>query len=130
MIDRPTIAKIMDATKIEEVVSEFVTLKKRVTVEGYFKPEEWQDAEGVKHNRVILVATKFYEAVEIPFLPCQRLYLVFQYLFFMLRPPQLLFRFLYFLIECFQLFIHKRLSSFLGMSTYILLGSPKEDSRL
>ena len=35
-----------------------------ITVEGYFKPEEWQDAEGVKHNRVILVATKFYEAVE------------------------------------------------------------------
>ena len=29
MIDSPTIAKIMDATKIEEVVSEFVTLKKR-----------------------------------------------------------------------------------------------------
>lgn len=29
MIDRPTIAIIMDATKIEEVVSEFVTLKKR-----------------------------------------------------------------------------------------------------
>lgn len=29
MIDRLTIAKIMDATKIEEVVSEFVTLKKR-----------------------------------------------------------------------------------------------------
>ena len=29
MIDRPTIAKIMDATKKEEVVSEFVTLKKR-----------------------------------------------------------------------------------------------------
>ena len=32
--------------------------------EGYFKPEEWQDAEGVKHSRVILVATKFYEAEE------------------------------------------------------------------
>ncbi len=29
MIDRPTIDRIMDATKIEEVVSEFVTLKKR-----------------------------------------------------------------------------------------------------
>lgn len=29
MIDRPTIERIMDATKIEEVVSEFVTLKKR-----------------------------------------------------------------------------------------------------
>lgn len=27
MIDKPTIARIMDSTKIEEVVSEFVTLK-------------------------------------------------------------------------------------------------------
>lgn len=35
-----------------------------LTVEGYFKPEEWQDADGVKHNRVAFVATKFYEAVE------------------------------------------------------------------
>ena len=33
----------------------------RLTVEGYFKPEEWSDQEGVKHNRVVLVATKFYE---------------------------------------------------------------------
>ena len=32
-----------------------------LTVEGYFKPEEWTDKEGVKHNRVIMVATKFYE---------------------------------------------------------------------
>ena len=32
-----------------------------LTVEGYFKPEEWSDQEGVKHNRVVLVATKFYE---------------------------------------------------------------------
>ena len=31
-----------------------------ITVEGYFKPEEWQDADGVKHNRVVLVANKFY----------------------------------------------------------------------
>ena len=28
------------------------------------KPEEWQDADWVKHSRVILVATKFYEAEE------------------------------------------------------------------
>ena len=35
-----------------------------LTVEVYFKPEEWQDAEEIKHNRVILVVTKFYEAVE------------------------------------------------------------------
>ena len=33
-----------------------------LTVEGYFKPEEWSDQEGVKHSRVLLVATKFYEA--------------------------------------------------------------------
>ena len=31
-----------------------------ITVEGHFKPEEWQDADGVKHNRVVLVANKFY----------------------------------------------------------------------
>ena len=35
-----------------------------LTVEGYFKPEEWQDADGVKRNRVAFVATRFYEAVE------------------------------------------------------------------
>ena len=32
-----------------------------LTVEGYFKPEEWSDQDGVKHSRVLLVATKFYE---------------------------------------------------------------------
>ncbi len=31
-----------------------------ITVEGYFKPEEWQDSEGVNRNRVVLVASKFY----------------------------------------------------------------------
>ena len=35
-----------------------------LTVEGYFKPEEWTDKEGVKHNRVIMVATKFYPSVD------------------------------------------------------------------
>ena len=35
-----------------------------LTVEGYFRPEEWQDADGVKRNRVAFVATRFYEAVE------------------------------------------------------------------
>ena len=32
-----------------------------LTVEGYFKPEEWTDQEGAKRQRVVLVATKFYE---------------------------------------------------------------------
>lgn len=35
-----------------------------LTVEGYFKPETWQDADGTKHNRVILVATSFEEPAE------------------------------------------------------------------
>ena len=32
-----------------------------LTVEGFFKPEEWTDKDGVKHSRIIMVATKFYE---------------------------------------------------------------------
>ena len=45
-----------------EEVEKFATLQKgnRVTVEGFFKPEEWTDKDGKKHNRVTLVATKFY----------------------------------------------------------------------
>lgn len=31
-----------------------------VTIEGYFKPEEWTDEAGNKRNRVTMVATKFY----------------------------------------------------------------------
>ena len=33
-----------------------------LTVEGYFKPEA--DNGGVKHNRIVMVAVKFYPAVE------------------------------------------------------------------
>ena len=35
-----------------------------LTVEGYFKPEEWSDNVGVKHNRIVMVAVKFYPTVE------------------------------------------------------------------
>lgn len=35
-----------------------------LTVEGYFKPEEWADQGGVKHNRIVMTAVKFYPAVE------------------------------------------------------------------
>lgn len=35
-----------------------------LTVEGYFKPEEWADRNGVKHNRIVMVAVKFYPTVE------------------------------------------------------------------
>ncbi len=38
--------------------SDFELLAKgnRVTIEGYFKPEEWTDNKGVKHSHVIMVA--------------------------------------------------------------------------
>ena len=53
----------VEAWRKNENTSSFDRLVKGslLTVEGYFKPEEWQDADGVKHNRVVLVATKFYE---------------------------------------------------------------------
>lgn len=35
-----------------------------LTVEGYFKPEEWADKDGVVHNRISMVAVKFYPAEE------------------------------------------------------------------
>lgn len=35
-----------------------------LTVEGYFNPEEWTDKEGVKHDRIVMVATSFYPAQE------------------------------------------------------------------
>lgn len=49
-----------------ENISSFDRLNKgaMITVEGYFKPEEWTSEDGVKHNRVVLVANKFYEPTE------------------------------------------------------------------
>ena len=35
-----------------------------LTVEGYFKPEEWTDQDGAKRKCVVLVAIKFYETAE------------------------------------------------------------------
>lgn len=56
----------IEAWSKNETTSSFDRLTKgaMITVEDCFKPEEWLDVEGVKHNRVILVAAKFYEAVE------------------------------------------------------------------
>ena len=53
-----------EAWRTNENTESFDKLTKgtMLTVEGYFKPEEWSDQEGVKHSRVLLVATKFYEA--------------------------------------------------------------------
>ena len=53
----------IEAWRKNENANSFDRIKKGalLTVEGYFKPEEWQDVDGTKHNRVVLVATKFYE---------------------------------------------------------------------
>ena len=48
--------------------SDFNLIKKgkMITLEGFFKPEEWTDAEtGAKRNRVVLVATKVYATPDI-----------------------------------------------------------------
>ena len=56
----------IEAWRKNESIDSFDRLTKgaMITVEGYFKPEEWQDGEGVKHNRVVLVANKFYETLD------------------------------------------------------------------
>ncbi|MBR5398171.1 MAG: single-stranded DNA-binding protein, partial [Bacteroidales bacterium] len=53
----------VEAWRKNENTESFDKLSKgsMLTVEGYFKPEEWSDLEDVKHQRVLLVATKFYE---------------------------------------------------------------------
>ena len=56
----------MEAWRKNENAGSFDQLTKGtlLTVEGYFKPEEWTDKDGVLHNRIVTVAVKFYLAVE------------------------------------------------------------------
>ena len=53
----------MEAWRKNEHTESFDKLTKGtlLTVEGFFKPEESTDKDGVKHSRIIMVATKFYE---------------------------------------------------------------------
>lgn len=54
----------MEAWRKNEHTESFDKLVKGniITVEGYFKPDEWTDQQGTKHSRVIFIATKCYEA--------------------------------------------------------------------
>lgn len=56
----------MEAWRKNEHKDSFDKLTKGalLTVEGFFKPEEWTDKDGVSHNRIIMVATKFYPTPE------------------------------------------------------------------
>lgn len=55
----------IEVWKKTEKVSELDILKKsrHITVEGYFRPEEWEK-DGKKQSRVVLTATKFYPTPE------------------------------------------------------------------
>ena len=56
----------IEAWKSNEAADAFnlLTKGKRITVEGYFKPEELTDKDNVNHNTIKLVATKFSEVTE------------------------------------------------------------------
>ena len=56
----------VEAWRKNEKTDSFENLTKStlLTVEGYFKPEEWTDKDGVKHNRIVMVATTLYPAPE------------------------------------------------------------------
>ena len=56
----------MEAWRKNENAGSFDQLTKGTlqTVEGCFKPEEWADQGGVKHNSIVKTAVKIYPAVE------------------------------------------------------------------
>lgn len=56
-----------EAWRKNENTSDFVLLKKgaMLTVEGFFKPEEWVSEDGVKHNRIVFVATNWHEVEDV-----------------------------------------------------------------
>lgn len=55
-----------EAWKKNENIEEFEILSKgnMVTLEGYFRPEEWVDEAGDRHNKVVMAVTKFYPTEE------------------------------------------------------------------
>lgn len=57
----------IEAWRKNESLDSFDILKKGtlITVEGYFRPEEWTDSDsGERHSRITMVATKFYQTPE------------------------------------------------------------------
>ncbi|WP_308261258.1 single-stranded DNA-binding protein [Prevotella sp.] len=56
----------MEAWRKNEHIESFDQLTKGtlLTAEGYFKPDEWIDQQGTKHNRIVFIANKFYPALE------------------------------------------------------------------
>ena len=52
----------METWRKNEHVDSFDKLQKgtMLTVEGYFKLDDWVDQQGTKHNRIVFIANKFY----------------------------------------------------------------------
>lgn len=64
----------MEAWRKNEHTGSFdkITKGTQLTVEGFFKPEEWTDKDGVRHNRITMVATKFYPTLEKEEAPAEK----------------------------------------------------------
>ncbi len=60
--ERTTAFMSAESWKSNAESDQFQTLAKGnlVTLEGFFKPEEWTDKDGQKQSKIVLVATKFY----------------------------------------------------------------------
>lgn len=64
---RTTVFVSSEAWRKNDVAeNDFKTFQKGnlVTIEGFFKPDEWVDDSGVARNKIVLVATKFYPTEE------------------------------------------------------------------
>lgn len=57
----------IEAWRKNENLDAFDRLKKgeHITISGYFKPEEWTDADGKKNQRIVLVAMKFHRTPDV-----------------------------------------------------------------
>ena len=59
---RVTALTTIEVWRKNEALESLDVLKKgtMITVEGYFRPDEWTDNDGNTHSRLLMVANKFY----------------------------------------------------------------------
>lgn len=63
---RKSVLMNIEAWRSNDNTAEFEVMKKNtlVTVEGYFKPEEYTGKNGIKHQKLVFAATKVYQTPE------------------------------------------------------------------
>lgn len=54
----------LNAIMVEEIIFTVVIFISDAPKVGCFKPDEWIDQQGTKHNRIVFIANKFYPALE------------------------------------------------------------------